>query len=285
MTNDEFRRSFRVPFHNSFGLAVYSCGVQKCGSCHSWGPAVRDHYLIHCIISGHGVFTCKNKQYHLAAGDGFLVVPSQIISYSADKVDPWEYCWVAFNGADAKRLMEQTGLLEREPVFHYGSDSHLQDLIMNINNTSGFDPSAEARMESALLLFLAALIDHFGRVPLPHKNGFEYVQKAIKYIDYNYSGNISINSIAASVGVSRSHLYRLFMQHISMPPNEYLMRYRISKAAALLDTRQLTVGEAAYSTGFSDQLYFSRVFKKYMGIPPSRYMENGPARNRGKEKI
>ncbi|HBG54876.1 MAG TPA: AraC family transcriptional regulator, partial [Ruminococcaceae bacterium] len=34
MTNDEFRRSFKVPFHNSLGLAVYSCGVQKCGACH-----------------------------------------------------------------------------------------------------------------------------------------------------------------------------------------------------------------------------------------------------------
>lgn len=284
MTNDEFRRSFRVPFHNSLGLAVYSCGVQKCGPRHAWGPAVRDHYLIHCVISGRGTFCCQNKQFRLAAGDGFLLIPGQIASYAADQEDPWEYCWVGFNGTDAKRLMEQTGLLDRDPVFRYGKNTRLLELIDNICKDSGSDPASETRMEAGLLFFLAALMDQFGRPAIPRGNGFEYVQKAIKFIDYNYSGNISIGNVAASAGISRSHLYRLFIQHISMPPNEYLVRYRINKAASLLKTGHLTVGEAAYSTGFSDQLYFSRAFKKYMGVPPSRYMAENPAAAGEKEQ-
>ena len=72
------------------------------------------------------------------------------------------------------------------------------------------------------------------------------------------------------------------MQHISMPPNEYLTRYRVQKAGLLLSTQHLSVGEAAYSTGFSDQLYFSRVFKKYRGVPPSRYA--AAAQNNAEEK-
>lgn len=126
-------------------------------------------------------------------------------------------------------------------------------------------------MESGLLLFLAALMEKFGTPPTRQTSGYEYVQKAIKYIDYHYSGDIDIKDIASSVGISRSHLYRLFIQHISMPPNEYLMRFRIGKASELLENNSLSVGEIAYSAGFSDQLYFSRVFKKYMGVPPSRY--------------
>lgn len=275
MTNDEFRRSFKLPFHNSLGLAVYSCGVQKCGSCHSWGPAVRDHYLIHYVVAGRGKFSTGSKQYSLKAGDGFLVVPSQIASYCADQADPWEYCWVGFNGSDAKRLMEQTGLLAREPVFRYDRDGRLEKRLLGICNAYGSGPCEETRMESRLLEFLADLMELFGKPSAPCANGYEYVQKAIKFIDYNYSREIDVNSLAASAGISRSHLYRLFMRHISMPPNEYLMRYRINKAAGLLESGGLTVGEAAYSTGFSDQLYFSRVFKKYMGLPPSRYV-SGP---------
>jgi AraC-like DNA-binding protein len=271
LTNDEFRRSFRFSYHNSLGLAVYSCGIQKCPPLHSWGPAVRDHYLIHCIISGHGTFTCLGNKYHLSAGDGFVVVPDQIVSYSADKDDPWEYCWVCFNGSDAKRLMEQTGLLNRKPVFH-SNDKKLETLLEGMCNLTGTDPGRETRMKSALLAFLAELMDRFGTPAQPRGNGYEYVQKAIKFIEYNYSMNISIEDVAASVGISRSHLYRLFLQNVSMSPNEYLIRFRLNKAAALLETGRLTVGEAAYSTGFSDQLYFSRVFKKYMGMPPSRYM-------------
>ncbi|WP_411678435.1 AraC family transcriptional regulator [Caproicibacter sp.] len=283
MGEEEFRRSFRDPFHNSLGLAVYSCGVQRCASRHSWGPAVRDHYLIHYIVSGRGEFRSCGKQHSLSVGDGFLVVPSQLVSYSADDRDPWTYCWVGFNGSDAKRLMDQTGLLDREPVFHYGGDDRLERLLTDICNSSGSSPSEEARMESGLLLFLAALMDRFGKPAQPQDNGYEYVKKAIKFIDYNYSGDITVSSIAASAGISRSHLYRLFMQHISMPPNEYLMRYRIGKAAGLLKAGGLTVGEAAYSTGFSDQLYFSRVFRRYMGVPPSRYTAGGH-RNTGEEK-
>jgi AraC-like DNA-binding protein len=283
MTNEEFRRSFKVSFHSSLGLAVYSGGIQHCGPGHAWGPAVRDHYLIHYVISGRGEFSSGGKVFRLSAGDGFLVVPSRIVSYAADKDDPWEYCWVGFNGTDAKRLMEQTGLLTGDPVFHYDRDSRLRDLLVGICNSSGFSPPEEARMESGLLLFLAALMEQFGNSAEPRNNGYDYVQKAIKFIEYNYSGDIGIRNVAASAGISRSHLYRLFMQHLSMPPNEYLMRYRINKAAGLLEGGGLTVGEAAYSTGFSDQLYFSRVFKKYMGMPPSRYLAEERARQGRKE--
>ena len=282
MGKEEFRRSFRDPFHNSLGLAVYSCGVQHCAPRHSWGPAVRDHYLIHYILSGRGVFSCGGKLHRLGVGDGFLVVPSQLISYCADEAEPWTYCWVGFNGSDAKRLMEQTGLLDREPVFHYEGDNLLERLLTDICNVSGSTPSEEARMEAGLLLFLAALMERFGKPAEPRESGYGYVKKAVKYIEYNYSGDVSVSSIAASAGISRSHLYRLFMQHISMPPNEYLMRYRIGKAAGLLK-EGLTVGEAAYSTGFSDQLYFSRVFRKYMGVPPSRYAASAQD-NAGREE-
>ena len=53
----------------------------------------------------------------------------------------------------------------------------------------------------------------------------------------------------------------------------------MNKAAALLEEGSLSVGEVAYSTGFSDQLYFSRVFKKYMGVPPSHYAAKTASHN------
>jgi AraC-like DNA-binding protein len=285
VTSDEFRKSFRFSFHSSLGLAVYSCGVQKCAPCHSWGPAVRDHYLIHCVISGRGAFSSQGKRYELSAGDGFVVVPERIVSYSADPGDPWEYCWVGFNGSDAKRLMEQTGLLEGEPVFHL-QDRAPGDILVSLCSRPADGPADEARLTAGLLEFLAALMDRFGsRTPLPPGNGYEYVQKAIRFITYHYSMEIGVSDVAASVGISRSHLYRLFMRHVSMPPNEYLIRYRVGKAASLLETGRLTVGEAAYSAGFSDQLYFSRVFRKYMGVPPSRYLSASLTRGEGENTL
>lgn len=271
MTNDGFRHSFKQPFHTSLGLAVYSCGIQKCSAGHAWGPAIRDHYLIHCVTSGKGVFSFGDREYTLSGGDGFLLTPGVVASYAADQKVPWQYCWIGFNGTDAKRLVEQTGLSYENPVFHF-SGSALPDRLEKICHLSCTTHSNEARVEAGLLLFLADLMDAFGSSSSAHHaSGYEYVQKAARFIEYNYSRNIDVEDIAASVGISRSHLYRLFMENISVPPNEYLMRCRMNKAAALLEEGRLSVGEVAFSTGFSDQLYFSRVFKKYMGIPPSQY--------------
>ena len=271
MTNDEFRHSFTQAFHSSLGLAVYSCGIQKCSAGHAWGPAVRDHYLIHCVTSGKGVFSFGGKDYYLSGGDGFLLTPGVVASYAADSESPWQYCWIGFNGTDAKRLVEQTGLSYENPVFHF-SGTALPDRLEQICHLSCATHSNEARVEAGLLLFLADLMDAFGASSAAHHaSGYEYVQKAARFIEYNYSRSIDVEDIAASVGISRSHLYRLFMENISVPPNEYLMRCRMNKAAALLEEGRLSVGEVASSTGFSDQLYFSRVFKKYMGVPPSQY--------------
>lgn len=274
MTNEEFKHSIKRPYHDGLGLAVYNCGFQRCGPGHSWGPAVRDHYLIHYITSGSGVYDNGRQLFHLSAGDGFLVIPSRVISYSADEKDPWEYYWVGFNGTDAGRLVSQAGLSEEAPLFHYDKDSLYREKLLNIYQLNGTRPSDEARMQAELLVFLSALMDNGENAEDSHKSGYEYVKKSLRFIDYNYSRDIDVDDIAANAGISRSHLYRLFMQHISIPPNEYLTRYRIQKASILLKFHSLSVGEAAYSTGFSDQLYFSRVFKKYKGVPPSRYAES-----------
>lgn len=270
MTEDGFRRSYKGESYN-LGLAVYSCGLQRCCPSHSWGPAVRDHYLIHFIVRGKGRFLAGGKTYNLKAGDAFLIQPNVIVRYEADPTFPWEYDWVGFNGSDAKHLLRQTGLLDMEPAFHCPQDNRFHMLLADIIAVSGNSRSAEARMESGLLRFLAELMDTFGSHVTNRDSSYSYVQKAIQFIDRNYSSTIDIEKIAQSAGVSRSHLYRLFIAYVSMPPNEYLTRYRINKAATFLKDGGLTVGEAAYSAGFADQLYFSRVFKKYMGMPPSKF--------------
>ena len=63
-----------------------------------------------------------------------------------------------------------------------------------------------------------------GRCPAPAAGdlSLEYVESAIRFIAHNYSGAIDVGDVAASVGISRSHLYRVFMRHIGTSPNEYL---------------------------------------------------------------
>ena len=96
-------------------------------------------------------------------------------------------------------------------------------------------------------------------MPNTPSSSSQYVLAAIKYIQFNYSHDISVDDIAKAVGVSRS-------------PIDYLTGYRISEACSLLKNTGLSIAEIAVSVGFFDQFYFSRVFKKVKGVPPSKYL-------------
>ena len=130
----------------------------------------------------------------------------------------------------------------------------------------------EAAMVGYLYLFIASLMKETiaGR---PHtlSSSSQYVLNAIKYIQFNYSHDISIDDVAKSVGVSRSHLYRVFMLNVGKSPIDYLTEYRINEACKLLRAGSLSIAEVAVSVGFFDQFYFSRVFKRAKGVPPSKY--------------
>ena len=134
------------------------------------------------------------------------------------------------------------------------------------------------RADALAGLFIAALMDETSeRKPHNTNTSSQYVLNAIKYIQFNYSHDISIDDVAKSVGVSRSHLYRVFMSNVGKSPIDYLTEYRINEACKLLQGGTLSIAEVAISVGFFDQFYFSRVFKRAKGVPPSKYIASQQA--------
>ena len=91
------------PSMNFVDLGLYQFGREYCEPAHSYGPAIRNHYLFHYILSGKGTFMWQDGKRRenkavLKAGQGFLISPGQITTYVADDRIPWEYCWLEFDG-------------------------------------------------------------------------------------------------------------------------------------------------------------------------------------------
>ncbi len=270
---DTYKQSFKQTDIDHADLSVFNCGKQSCEGGYTWGPGVRDHYLIHYIVSGKGVYTINHTVYELRAGDVFLVKPNQLISYSADRAEPWEYYWVGFNGVGANRLVRELPFREECPVHHCQNTERIKKALLDIFLARGPEPCSEARMVGHLYLFAAALMQE-ARQLAPHAldSGAQHVLNAVKFIQFNYSHEIGIDEIARAVGISRSHLYRVFISSLGCSPIDYLTQYRIDEACALLKNSALSIAEIAVSVGFFDPFYFSRVFKKNVGVPPSRYL-------------
>ncbi len=99
------------------------------------------------------------------------------------------------------------------------------------------------------------------------------VLQAMRYVKHHYSERISLHGVSEAVQLSPSYLSRLFKAEMGVPFTEYLSGIRIEEARKLLLGSRMSLGDVAYACGFEDQSYFTKVFKKMVGIAPSRYRE------------
>lgn len=99
----------------------------------------------------------------------------------------------------------------------------------------------------------------------------DIVKKIKEQLESHYYEDISISKIARSVFLSSTYICILFKKQTGMTINEYLSNIRIERAKALLINSNHTVAEVALSVGYHDPKYFSRIFRKIVGVPPSEY--------------
>lgn len=98
------------------------------------------------------------------------------------------------------------------------------------------------------------------------------VREAIGYISIHYKESLSIDDLAAQVGFSKYHFCHTFKEITGQTAFDYINILRCNEAKRLISGGKYNVGEAALMSGFNNVSYFTRTYKKYMGIPPSHDM-------------
>ena len=266
---------------NNTDLNIYQCGYEDCSPDHFYGPALRDHYLIHYVISGKGVFDDGEKTYKLQKGQGFLICPDIKTYYEADAEDPWAYMWVGFQGLKAKSYLKEANLNVNSPVFSVENDyidDKLKESLQEMNEVKNIEKSTEVRLVGLLYKFISYLIENNNfnagdsKINSNETKG-KYLKKAIIFIEKNYSHDIGVKDISDYLGLHRSYLYSLFKNKMNIAPQEYLIKFRINKALELMKNTDLSIGDVARSVGYNDPLNFSKIFKQRKKVSPSKYRE------------
>ena len=143
---DVYKQSFKQNYTNNIELSIFNCGLERCAPGQTWGPGIRDHYLIHLVVSGKGIFEVGGRTWEVSEGDLFFARPSQLIRYTADEQQPWEYSWVGFNGACAHKLAAQLPFTDDAPVHHTSDPDGMRAALNNIYSSRGLQPQDEAAM-------------------------------------------------------------------------------------------------------------------------------------------
>lgn len=258
---------------NQNSLTVHYCGLQQCGPGHSFGPAQRTHYLLHFIFSGEGDYHENGNIHHLTAGDVFLIRPGEATLYQADRNNPWQYGWVGFDGIDDKKILEQCNFSGNCFVCFRDYFDEIQAAFTDLINIYLLD-----RNTFLLLSYLYQIFYYLSKINLlkkmPDDNDNDYVNRAIAFIEKNYSYGIKVRDIVEATGIERSYLYRLFMHKTKISPQQYLIMYRINMSLELLKRTSLTITQIALSCGFCDPSIYCRHFKKIVKRTPLSYRKN-----------
>ena len=266
------------PNERFIDLGLYQFGMEQCSPSHSYGPAARNHFLFHYIISGTGTLyaddsTGTTKTYHLKSGEGFLIFPNQITTYIADKELPWEYVWIEFDGLRAKEAMDTAGFSLDRPIFHTKQRDMSQKMEEELVYIATHSDETIFNIIGHLYLFL----DYFMRstvstvVKGSTKLQDYYIKEAITYIEQNFQNDISVVDIANRLGINRSYFGRIFKQTLKQTPQEFLINYRMIKATELLRLTKMSIGDISKAVGYENQLHFSRAFKKIYNISPREW--------------
>ena len=266
------------PNENFIDLGMYQYGYEQCEPGHSFGPATRNHYLFHYIISGTGTLMANNAKgetqtYSIKSGQGFLIFPGQITTYIADQNLPWEYVWIEFDGLRVKEALDLTELSVNTPVYH----SHSKDLREQLMNEMLYivhhAKESPFHLIGHLYLFLDYLTQSAKSKKLVQSSKMSdyYIKEAINYIEQNFQNNITIEDIAAVCGINRSYFGKIFRNSIGRSPQEFLMNYRMVKATELLKLTSLSIAEIGSAVGYENQLHFSRAFKTIYGVSPREW--------------
>ncbi|MFB9277840.1 AraC family transcriptional regulator [Cohnella cellulosilytica] len=222
-------------------------------------------------ISGTGELEVDGTRRQVKPGQGFFLLPNETHVYYPTS-EPWGLHWIAFNGSLMPSWMNHSGI-RRSGVYALSDPDSLiaqMKAIYAMSLTGRPFLGAEcSKLLYALLLDLSRNAKT-GSSSSPRHD--QKLQPVIRFIEDNCHRVLSIDEMAARIGVSAQYLCHLFKRVFQLRPMEYVNRERINRSKELmLNEPQLKLREVAHRVGFDSPSYFSSVFKKIVGMSPEQF--------------
>lgn len=234
-------------------------GAQQCPKGYTYGPVMRQYYIVEYVLAGKGEYTVNGEVYSVEAGQAFIIKPYEVHILRADKEDPWEYVWLGFT-TDLQ--------LPRQLAENYVFDAEcLRDLFLRLTKEDG---AALGKVAYASMVY--AMFARLYASEQKEETPQNVMEAAVAIIRKEYA-TISVQSLAERLFLNRSYFGAQFKKYTGKSPKEYIDECRMASATKLMHELGYTVTQAAAAVGYSDVMTFSKMFKKHYGRSPREFIK------------
>ena len=230
-------------------------------------PFFKPVNIIYLVTKGEGTLKSDGRVFSLKTGCIFFTFSGCFFEIEAG--DDFEYMYISFMGDGVQNVFEPLGINQKNPVFYdfdYVRDFWLES-IRRIN------PNNAGLVSESVLLYTLSFINK-GEQQNSYKDEEGLSHTIVEYVNTHYTDTeISLKQLAGIFLYSQKYVSFLFKKLTNVGFSDYLNHLRIQHALSLINNNVTSVTQISEMSGYSDPLYFSKVFKKKMGISPTVYIQ------------
>ncbi len=266
--NDFYLEKDYLPFFNTNSLHVLGVGSAEykpgCVTffCHSY-------WSLQFIDTGNAFVDNGQQKKLVSPGDFVLVRPGVSYTYSVPEDTLLTKRGILVSNGQIMSLLCNQGALADNDYFHLPEPWKVDELYNQIRKCicEEGEVSPVQKLSGLVYLLLLELISQTGCEERP-VNDFDALTKSIRN---NLKENYSLSFLAEKMHTTERSLVRLFRKNLKCSPMEYVIRMRLEHAARMLALDHSSMKNIASDSGFNSFSYFSRLFRRYYGMPPGEY--------------
>lgn len=237
-----------------------------------------DHLLIYCLEGG-GVVTTGGNRNRIKVGDILLIPKGTAHAYSTYTKTPWTIYWIHFDGEDAEAFVQHIRQQRRSErngmVFPLGVHARLVSEFAALLDSRQASYNFNAFIHAAN--HLRQILSHIAQLlPMAKQqasaDNFD-LEAVHSMMQARLHEQLDLDSLAETVNLSKYHFIKRYKELTGTTPINHFIHLKIEKACYLLDLSDKNISEIAFALGYEDAYYFSRIFKKTMGVSPSQYRQ------------
>lgn len=226
-----------------------------------------DYYLMY-IIDGQLNIELDSNTHTVKRGTAIIFPPEFGYKYSGNP--PVHYLYAHFTGSYADKFLEECGFGKLPCIVKNDFSVDIQSKFNLLIDTFLYKEPLSTQKSACLLQEI--LIDI--RKNDIDKSSNLSLKESLKHIHSFFTNKIDVPKLAKMEGLSSSRYITVFKNQTGKAPMEYVIDLRLQLATSLLENTNMTIKQISERVGYSDQYFFSRLFKKHIGISPQGYRKD-----------